>query len=113
MPELCILCKGFDLTEEASLHGDPLCGTQARQGEEALGRAEQAVRQDGLLRRRVDSMHCSVVMLLWPKPRGGGVRGGSVLFPSLHHSAHSCVTSPMPDKGSVFRQPSPPWWKMI
>lgn len=32
-------------------------------GEEALGRAEQAVRQDGLLRRRVDSMLYSAVEL--------------------------------------------------
>lgn len=108
--------------ERQLAHGGPLCGTQAWLGEEALGRTEQAVRQDWLPRQRVDSVLYSIVELFVIVAKTQGWRdeedfalglGWWKLFPSLCHSAWSCVTSPMPNKGSACHQPSPPWGKMV
>lgn len=102
-------------------HGSPLCGTQARCGGEALGRAGQAVRQDGLPKQWADSTFYSIVGLfvIVAKTQVGRDEKGFMLglgwwklFPSVRHWAHSCVTSLIPSKGSTCHQPSPPLGKM-
>lgn len=73
--------SGKGLISPRKAAGGPLCGTQGWCGDEAVGRAEQAVRQDGLLRQRVDSMLYSVVELfiIMAKPQGRRDEEGFVL----------------------------------